>query len=161
MKGLDKKDCIILNILQKNCRSSFTEIGKQVDLSVDSVKKRIQKMEKNNIFHPRIQLRPRFFGFENFINININFNNQSKEEINKFIKYLEKNPRVAEIFRVSGEWDLSIVILAKDAEDRKNTSLEIKNKFGSIINTWNESTTLEVFKFETYDMKKLLGFDKT
>ena len=40
MVKLDEKNCLILNLLQENCRISLTELAKRVDLSIDSVKKR-------------------------------------------------------------------------------------------------------------------------
>ncbi|TKJ17314.1 hypothetical protein CEE44_02140 [Candidatus Woesearchaeota archaeon B3_Woes] len=158
MRGLDKTDCIILDTLQKNCRCSLTNIAKEVNLSIDSVKKRIKKMEKNKIFHPTIQLRPRNFGFVNIINTRIRLKNHTKEEKNRFIKHLEKNPRITEIFSMSGEEDLSIVVVSKNAADLDNIISEIKNKFGNIIYSWNDSTTLKVYKFESYDMGKMMGF---
>ena len=155
MAKLDKKDCIILNILQENCRTTLTSIAKKVNLSIDSVKKRIQKME-NIIFHPRIQIRPRSLGFNYIVDVKIKFSNHSKEEINKFIIYLQKHPRIAEIFSVSGEWDLSLVIVSKDATDFDNITSDIKKRFGKIIGSWSGSVTLRAYKFEKYDMTKLI-----
>jgi len=156
MNKLDKKDCIILNILQENCRTTLTSIAKKVNLSIDSVRKRIKKME-NVIFHPRIQIRPRSLGFNYIVDVKIKFNNHSNEEINKLINYLQKHSRVAEIFSVGGEWDLSLVIVAKDATDFNNITLNIKKRFGKIINSWSGSTTLRAYKFEKYDMTKLIN----
>ncbi len=158
MGDLDKKDCIILNILQDNCRTSLTDIAQQVGLSIDSVTKRIKKME-NEIFYPRIQIRPRSLGFNNIVDVKIKFNNHSKKETDSFIRYLLANPRVAELFSVSGGWDLSVVFVSKNLEDQEKITSEIKNKFGKIINSWNESTTLKAYRFETYDVKKLLNFN--
>ena len=55
MKELDEKDCLILNLLQENCRMSLTDISKKVGLSIDSVKKRIKRMIKDDIFFPKIK----------------------------------------------------------------------------------------------------------
>ncbi|MBW2975064.1 Lrp/AsnC family transcriptional regulator [Candidatus Woesearchaeota archaeon] len=158
MRDFDEKDGIILNILQDNCRTSLTEISKKVDLSIDSVKKRIRKME-NVIFHPRIQIRPRSLGFSNIVDVKIKLSNHSKEEIDSFIKYLQDHPRIAEAFSVSGEWDLSIVIISRDADELDNITSSIKSKFGKIIGSWCESTTLKAYKFEKYDMERLLASD--
>ncbi len=157
MKDLDKKDCIILNILQNNCRTSLTKIAQEVNLSIDSVKKRMKKMEKNSIFYPRIQIRPRGLGFNNIIDIKIKLNNHSKQKVDKFIKYLLEHPRVAELFSVSGEWDLSVIIISKKLEDLEKITSDIKSKFGKIISLWSESTTLKAYKFEKYDILELMG----
>ncbi|UCD03757.1 MAG: Lrp/AsnC family transcriptional regulator [Candidatus Woesearchaeota archaeon] len=155
---LDKKDCMILNLLQINCRMSLTEISRKVHLSVDSTKKRINKMIDNRVFFPRIQLRPRNFGFTNIVDVKIKLQNTNEESVKNFIEYLKKHPKVVEIFLISGECDLSIVIVAKDSIDLGKTTQEIRNKFGRIINSWNESLTVYSYKFEDYDMTKLMKY---
>jgi len=160
MGELDKKDCKILNLLQDNCRMSLTEIARNVELSVDSVKKRINRMIKDDIFDPKIQIRPRNFGFRNIVEVKIKLHNNTKEEYEEFIGYLKANPFVSEIIVTSGYWDLTIVIISKDALDLGRISGEIRNKFGKIINDWSESLTTLTHKFERFDMLKIMGFDK-
>lgn len=157
MMKLDGKNCLILNLLQEDCRMFLTKISKQVGLSVDSVKKRIKKMIKEDIFYPKIQLRPRNFGFNDIVEIKIKLHNYNNQDIKKFVEYLKKNPRVAEIFSVSGEWDFSIVIISKDALDLGRITESIRNKFHKIIYDWSESVTTCVHKFENYDMIELMG----
>ena len=161
MKELDAIDCEILNLLQIDCRASFTYIAENVNLSIDSVKKRILKMLKNKVFWPRIQIRPRNFGFNNIVEVKISLYYDSMEGIEEFILYLRKHPRVAEIFSISGKWDLSIVIIAKNAIDLGTVTNEIKTKFGNLIRVWIESLTTNSYKFEIYDMRKLMGHDPT
>jgi len=78
-----------------------------------------------------------------------------------FTSYLRAHPRVAEIFSVSGEWDFSIVIIAKDPIDMGKITSEIRFKFGKMISSWTETLTTNSFKFEYYDMPKLMGFSST
>jgi len=146
---------MILALLQKDCRMSLTEIARNVKLSIDSVKKRINKMVKNKVFYPKIQLRPRNFGFTNIVDVKIKLQNITEESLEKFINFLKQYPKVVEIFLVSGEWDLSIVIIAKDSIDLGKTTREIRNRFGKIIASWNESLTVNSYKFEDYDMVQL------
>jgi len=154
MAKLDKKDCVLMDELQKNCRISLTQLAQKVNLSIDSVKKRINKLE-NERYYPKIQIRPRSFGFKDITQINIKFNNHNSEEINKFIEYLVKHERIAEVFSFSGEWDLSFVIFAKDSEDQQKLRSKIKIDFGNLIGAWSESVTLKVHKFETYNLQQL------
>jgi Lrp/AsnC family transcriptional regulator len=157
MVKIDEKDYIILNLLQDNCRMSLTNMSKKLGLSVDSTKKRVNKLLKNEIFYPKIQLRPRHFGFPNMVEVKIKLHNHNQKDFNDFISYLKENPRVTEIFSLSGEWNLSIVFIAKDFSDVGSVSEEIRNEFGKIISDWSESLTTCVYKFESYDMLKLLG----
>jgi Lrp/AsnC family transcriptional regulator, leucine-responsive regulatory protein len=158
MKTIDEKDCEILNLLQVNCRMSLTDIAKKVDLSIDSVNKRIKKLQEQRIFHPKIQIRPRNFGYKNIADIKIKLNYSVKREIDEFIHFLQAHPRVAEIFSISGEYDFSIVIIAKDPNDLGKTTMDIRCKFGKIITSWTETLTTESYKFEYYDMNQLMGY---
>ncbi len=160
MKELDKKDCVILNLLQEDCRMSLTDISKKVGLSIDSVKKRINRMIKDKIFFSKIQLRPRNFGFCNITDVRIKLHNYNGEDYERFREYLKNNPCIAEIISISGPWDISIVITAKDALHLGKITREIRNEFNKIIENWTESLTTGVCKFENYDMVKLMGYDK-
>lgn len=158
MGVLDEKNCMILNLLQKNCRMSLTEISKEVGLSVDSVKKRIDRMIEKNIFFPKIQLRPRNFGYNNIVDVKIKLSNYTSDEMKRLIKHLQENPHVAEIIAVSGEWDLTVVLIAKDSRDLGRISGSMRNEFNRIISEWSESLTTCSYKFEDYDLAKLMGF---
>lgn len=153
---LDNKNCQILNLLQTDCRMSLSEIGRQVGLSVDSVKKRINKMIDNDVFFPKIQLRPRNFGFKNIVEVKIKLNNFNKEGYKGFIEYLKKTPDIVEILAISGNWDISIVIIAKDAIDLGKITKQIRHKYGKMISNWTESITTCSYRFERYDMVKIM-----
>lgn len=155
MRNLDKTDCQILNILEDNCRESLTVISKKVGLSIDSVKKRLNRLQENKIFHSKIQLRPPYFGFSNVVDVKIILNSHDNNTVNRLISYLQNNPRVVEIFRISGNWDLSIVIISKDSADYCQLVSQIKKEFGFLFSSWVESTTLDSYKFEKYDLVKL------
>lgn len=162
---LDKKNCQILNFLEEDCRMTYTHIAKKVGLSVDSVRKRIKKLKHEKIFFPKIQLRPRHFGFPNIVIINIKLQNYNSTTLNEFIAYLREHPLVTEIYSISGEWDFQITMLVEDNYFNKPpsnaglplTSDQIRNKYGNLIKDWSESLTKVVYKFENYDMVKLMG----
>lgn len=160
MHNLDKKDLIILDLLQKNCRMKLTAIAKEANLSIDSVKKRIEKMIKSKIFYPRIQLRPRNFGFVNILTVNMRLQYDSEEEFLRFIAYLKSHPRVVEIIQTAGEWDLSIVVISKDAIEFGKILSEIRAKFGKIIVATTTLLTINNYKFEEYDMMEIMGINK-
>lgn len=153
---MDEIDFKILNILQKNCRESLTKIAKETKISVDTVKKRLDKMIKEDIFFPKIQLRPRNFGFNNVIEIKIKIKNYTQNQLEEFIQFLKKEPRVVEIIKQSGEWDFTLVILAKNAIDQGQITNKIRSKFIFMIDSWIESLTTCTYKFEDYDMESLI-----
>lgn len=157
---LDRKDCMMLEMLQKDCRASLTDISRHVGLSIDATKKRMNRMLSNKVFYPRIQLRPRNFGFPNVVDVKLKLQYSSEKELAELVRYLRQHPRVVEFFSVSGEWDMSIVIIAKDAIDLGKVTDEIRSRFGRQISSWNASLTVNSYKFEEYRMSELLGFSK-
>jgi Lrp/AsnC family transcriptional regulator, leucine-responsive regulatory protein len=157
MVELDSVNCVILNLLQKDSRMSLTKIAKHVGLSVDSVKKRIAKLLLHEVYYPKIQLRPRTLGYKNIVDVRIKLHNHTAKDVENFINYLVKHPNVAEVFAISGNWNFSIVIIAKDYADQGMISSEIRNHFSRIINEWVESLTTSVYKFEDYDLVKLIN----
>ncbi len=159
MDTIDEKDCLILDLLQEDCRMPLTKIAKEIGLSIDSVKKRMEKMKRTKVFYPKIQLRPRNFGFANIVDVRIKLQYGSQKDIDDFISYLEAHPQVVEVFSISGEWDLSMVLIARDAIDLGNLTSQIRNKFGRLIGTWNASLTIKSHKFEKYDMRSLFGYE--
>ena len=93
---------------------------------------------------------------KNIVDIKIKLHNYSKKDIDSFIEFLIKNPNVAEVFSVSGEWDFSIVMLAKDAYHLGKINEDVRGKFSKIIKDWSESLTTTAYKFEAYNMIKLM-----
>lgn len=160
MDKLDEINCHIMNLLQVDCRMSLTEIAKKVGLSVDSVKKRIDKMKKHGYYHPKVQIRPRILGYPYIVDIKAKLHNLNSNNKKEFIDYLMNHPRVAELISISGRWDFTIVLIAKDHEELGELTGKIRDKFGDIISDWSESLTTIVHKFEKYDLIKLKGYDK-
>ena len=153
----DKIDCKILELLQQDCRMSLTDISKKLNLSVDSTRKRVQKLLKEEIFYPKIMLRPRHFGYPNIVDVKIKLRNYNEKTINEFIEYTVNHPRITEVFSLSGEWDFTLVIISKDHEDLADITKKIREKFSGIISDWRESLTTIAYKFERYDMERLVG----
>ncbi|MBT3405569.1 Lrp/AsnC family transcriptional regulator [Candidatus Woesearchaeota archaeon] len=157
MAILDEKNCMILNLLQEDCRMSLTDMARRVNLSVDSVRKRLKKLEEQIYFYPKVQIRPRMLGFPNIVDVKIKLRDYDDKKLKQFIDYTVSHPRIAEVFSLSGEWDFTLVIISKDHEDLGEITDEIRNKFGAIITEWSESLTKKAYKFEAYDVLKLKG----
>lgn len=159
MEGPDETNCRILNLLQEDCRMSLTDMAAKVGLSVDSTRKRLAKLKTAGYFFPKIQLRPRHFGYPYIVDVKVTLRNHTEQDAKAFVDYLMKHPRVAELFALSGTWDYTIVLIAKDHEDLATVSGEIRGRFAKIIDSWTESLTTIAYKFETYDLLALSGRD--
>ncbi len=149
IRPLDAVDRKILNILSENARTKLTVIAKSVGLSVDSTKKRMERMKKNDVIHkytiqaddPEIRMA---------VHIYIKIKNMSQENYDEFINAMKKNPRCIDLMAVLGDYDIYVVLLGKDPQDLDRMKLEIKQKFNDLIGDWKEVLVTKIYKLEEY-----------
>jgi DNA-binding Lrp family transcriptional regulator len=150
LKILDEKDKQILEILQQNSREKLTNIARKIGLSIDSVKKRIDKMVEKGILVFQALIDPRKIGFSFILSTTVKLHNITKEEFDSFINYLRTHPRVIELFTMAGDYDVAFVIIARNTEELENLQMDIRQKFNKIIADWRSALSLKVYKFEEY-----------
>lgn len=151
IRQLDEKDRRILNILSENARTKLTVIARHVQLSIDSTKKRVQKLEKDGIIAKyTIQPNPDKYGLTLGIHIYIKLMNVTKERYEEFINTMRRNPRIIDLMAMLGDYDIYIVLLAKDTIELDKMKIEIKQKFSDIIADWKEVLVTQIYKLEEY-----------
>jgi len=151
MPHIDEIDRKILNILHQNSREKLTSIAKKVGLSVNPVKKRIANLEKFGVimrYTTNINLDK--IGLPIGLHAYIKLTNVSKERFDEMIAYLKANIRVIDLFSMHGEYDVCLVIIAKDNAELDAVKMEIREKFGDIIGEWKEVMVSRVYKIEEY-----------
>ncbi len=151
IRHLDAIDRQILNILCDNAREKLTKIARTVQLSADSTKKRIEKLEKDGVIDKyTIQPNPRIYGIPMGVHVYIKLKNINMEKYNELIKDMMKNTRVIDLMAMIGNYDLYIVFLAKDQDEFEKMKLEVREKFGSIIGSWDETIVSKLYKLEVF-----------
>ncbi len=149
---LDDKDKKILMVLQEDGRSQLKEISKKVDLSIDSVHKRIKEMQKKGVFRSTIMVDPRVIGYPLIADIKIKLKNVSEEERQRFIKYMQSYDRCTELLATMGDYDFTCVLIAKDSNDLEKISTQIRQNFKEMISEWKGILVLTTYKFEEYNL---------
>tara|TARA_Y100000310_G_C20439538_1_gene695390 strand:+ start:374 stop:859 length:486 start_codon:yes stop_codon:yes gene_type:complete len=149
---LDEKDKKILMLLQEDGRMQLTVIARKVNLSIDSVHKRIKEMKRKEIFHTGIFIDPRNIGYPLVADVKIKLMNISDIEKKKFIDYLVGHPRIIDLLSIMGDYDLTCVIVAKDTNELDEVSMEIRQKYRELIADWKAVLVLKTHKFEYYDL---------
>lgn len=153
---MDKKDKKLLMLLQENSRESLTNLAKKVDLSIDSTHKRLKKLIKTGIVDRfGTFINPKVIGYDLVVDVKIKLHNVTEQEVKDIIGYLTKHPNCIELISVSGDFDLTCVLIAKNSKELNDLSYNIRQKFKNIIADWKTSFNLEVFKFEWYDFNML------
>jgi DNA-binding Lrp family transcriptional regulator len=142
---LDLKDRKILNEIEMNARISHSQLAKKIKTSKQVVKYRIENLEKKNIIQGYFAIIDLLkLGYSIYI-IYLKFQELSSKQQNIWHKQIDKNKNVLSTGRNAGEWDLTIVLRAKNNQEldkifkqiTKGKEDKIKKK---IITTQIEST---------------------
>jgi len=152
MIELDEKDKNILNLLQKDGRITLKEIGKSVNLSIDSVHKRLNKMLVSEVVKIGAFINPKAVGFDLVAGVSIKLTNANDLQYKEFIDYLVKSPHTIEVISTLGEFDIICVFISKSTEDLDKIYRGIRSRFKDIISNWESSINLKVHKFEEYNL---------
>ena len=147
---IDDKDKKILHVLQENGREQLNKIAKKVGLSIDSTHKRIKIMIEKGIFTPTILIDPRVIGFHLIADVKIKLKNVSQKALDDFISHLKKHPRCIELLSIMGDYDFTLVLIAKDGDELEKLSTEIRQKYKDLIDEWKSNLVLKAHKFEEY-----------
>lgn len=151
IRQIDEIDRRILNILAQNSRSKLLQIAKQIGLSIDSTKKRIKKLEENKIITKyTIQVNDIKLGYPIAAHIYVKLKDITKEKLDEFISYLQKEIRVIDLMSMLGDYDIYIVIISKDTLEMDEIKMEIRQKFSSLIDEWKEVLVTKIYKLEEY-----------
>lgn len=133
MEELTLTDKKILSMIEYNPRITFKEIAKKCNLSKDTIKYRINKLEKEKII----------LGYTCFIDYKKLGNqsyklylkiNGSSEQKNALKNYLRKQKNVFAVFDSAGTWNLAIALFAKTHQEFNKIENSLLDKFGEIIN---------------------------
>ncbi len=150
MYKIDKKDRLILNAINNNCRESNTKIGKIIGLSRDSVSYRINNLEKENIIENyTIEINYEELGYTAF-SFAVKLQNVSQETEEKIINFLIKNKSIAFIEKTLSKYDLAFIILAKSLEQIDEEIKSIRQFIGANLKYIEMGISLENYEFPTF-----------
>ena len=98
---LDQTDIQILNLLTKNSRMQWQEIGEEVHLTGQAVRNRINRMEKLGVIEGyTMKINPKMLGKELIAFVTIFMKTTDHAS---FQKYIQNNMLISEANRISGE----------------------------------------------------------
>ncbi|MCB9358588.1 Lrp/AsnC family transcriptional regulator [Candidatus Woesearchaeota archaeon] len=148
---LDAKDKKILECLHESGRAKVSELSKKTKIQRDSIKYRLQRLVSRNILRgllPRVNYT--ILGFPLLYRIDVNIASSDLEKETQLLGFLEFFPRVVYVEKITGKWDLSIVIAAKTNHDFDDVLKEIRSKYGDIIKDYEISTISRIVKWWDY-----------
>lgn len=112
---MDLIDAKILEALNKNGRSTASEISKKVNLSVPAVSERIRKLEESHIIEQyTVKINRKKMGYKLLAIIFVNIDHAMN--IQSFRKAIIHFSEVIECHHMAGEYDYMLKVLVEDTD---------------------------------------------
>lgn len=147
---LDKTDTEILKELTKNCRVSNLEIAEKLNLTRETIRQRIQKLEKNEIIiNYRTLINPSALELENYV-LAIKCKNSNTNTLRELCNSLATINNCSYICITAGEINLLVTISVKNLNELDKISTKIQKEFPSLI---KEIEPLPLFEIGSQDYK--------
>ena len=126
---VDKK---ILYMMEYNPRTTFKELAKTCRLSKDTIKYRINRLEKEKIITQyTCYIDYKKLGNQSYkLYFKLNGTSEQKEALKE---YLRKQKNIFAMFDSSGTWNFAIALFAKTHEEFNKIENSLLEKFGEII----------------------------
>lgn len=115
LDGLDTLDQKIIQLLMKNARMSYSEIGEKVGISRVAVKMRIQALEKKGVIeeYTTIINPQKISGVVScYFELEV-----SQETLQEVIRRLKENEKITQVYRVTGENKLHVHAVTASNEE--------------------------------------------
>ena len=112
---LDEFDRNILRLVQANNLLTHAQIGKQVNLSPSSVRRRLHRMRKEKIIQADVSIVDPGKTMIQAI-VYVSFQQESPEAYQAFKTRMLNAPEVSQCYSVSGEVDFMLILNAADLE---------------------------------------------
>ena len=115
---LDTIDRRILALLQEDTTLAIAEIGEKVGLSATPCWKRIKRLEREGIIKRRVAILDRDkLGLGVTVIVAVRTASHSEDWLENFSAGVSRIPEVVEFYRMSGEIDYLLKIVARDIAD--------------------------------------------
>lgn len=145
---LDNKDKEILKLLNQDSRISLSEISRKTRIPIDTIRYRIEKLEKEKVFEYAIVMNPNKIGYPIYDALYINLVNLTKEKEDELAKYTKEHKNFAYSAKTIGKYDFIAGIVAKDMKELQKIIQEFKTQFQDIIKEIDSLSVIEEYKYD-------------
>lgn len=140
---MDKLDLEILNTLQKNARTSISEIARKTGKAPSGILERVKKLESNNIiegYHAKLNDKAVELGLLAFVFVKVKLTCTDRVGLE-----IIKIPAVQEVYEVVGEYTYLAKIRTSSTDELSNILTHDFGKIEDIIST-QSTIALKTFK---------------
>jgi len=115
---LDKYELAILEILQRDARTSVQEIADQIGLSASPTWRRIRALEERGyIQHYVAVLNAEKLGYKQCIFAHVTLSKHDGNAIRQFEQTIERRSEVQECFSMTGDADYLLRVIVRETQD--------------------------------------------
>lgn len=130
---MDNIDIKILKILQKNARTTVSDISSQINLSVPAVSERLKKMEQSGVIDQYAAiLKPAHFRKDLTAIMFITLERPKYTE--KFVEFIQGEDEILECHYLAGDFDYALKIITENTVTLESLLNRIKG-FQGVIKT--------------------------
>lgn len=118
---MDDVDRKVISGLQLNGRVTLRNIAKSVGYTSMGVRKRLQKLLRHNAIKVSALMNPSYFGL--FLAV-VLLEMESAEAIQDLLRRFKDCPRIVQVFKTLGGYNLIAIIVAEDHDTLESISIE-------------------------------------
>ena len=123
--SLDRIDCDILNLLQKDARLSNKELAAAVGLAPSSCLARVQRLRSEGVLRgAHAEVDPQALGVGLQALIAVQLRQHSRAQVKAFWKHALGLPEVLSVFHVAGTHDFQVHVAVRDAHHLRDLALD-------------------------------------
>jgi DNA-binding Lrp family transcriptional regulator len=114
---LDSFDKKILELMQSNCRLASEVIAEQVGLSASAVQRRLKRLREEGAIQAEMAvIKSELSAHPMTFIAGIEIDRDNYTVLNKFKRWADSQPSIQQVFYVTGNVDLMVVITAESAK---------------------------------------------
>lgn len=133
---LDKTDIQILSKLQANSKVTNLKLSKDVGLSPAPTLERVKKLEKVGViksYHAQVDPTKVGMTVQTFVMVKLDWT--KKTNLQSFIKKIQSIPEILECYRITGDADCMLRVVAKDIPAYETLMVETLAKLDEVSGT--------------------------
>ncbi len=149
--ALDELDFAILSCLQKDGRMSFTVIAEQLNVSIGTIRTRVNKLIEEGTINIIGRVNPDKVGFRSYAHIAVYVRPATLKE--KVAQKIARMPEVSFLAMTSGDYDLEVDVMCRNNEHLVDFVNEISKIEG--VNQTKTTLYFKVYKYAQPDLNLL------
>ena len=131
LDGLDRLDQQIIELLSKNARMSYSEIGQEIGISRVAVKMRVQSLEQRGIIEAYTTIiNPQRIGGAVSCYFEIETSPQTLAEVTEILAGCDT---ITQVYRVTGNNKLHVHAVASSADEMDDLMRDVMDKLPGVI----------------------------